>query len=58
MEQLIKAMKSHDWFYDYSDDISVYRAGKASEQELYRLYVSLGSPKAIWNEHCPEQFRK
>lgn len=29
-------LKGHDWYYNYSDDYSVWRAGQKSQEELYR----------------------
>jgi len=58
MDELIAAMKVHDWYYDYSDDGRVYRAGRASEDNLEKLFQTCGRPVAVWNEHCPKEFRK
>lgn len=30
----IKALSQHDWYFDYSDDPSVYRVGKAKHSRL------------------------
>lgn len=32
----VNLLKGHDWFYEYSDDYSVWRAGQKSQEELYR----------------------
>ena len=29
-EQYIEALKNHDWFYELSDDHSVYQRGRAA----------------------------
>jgi hypothetical protein len=34
-EEYQSKLKAHDWFYDYSDDHSVWRRGKAERQELW-----------------------
>lgn len=31
----IKQLCNHDWFYDYSDDVRIYRAGKESQDRLH-----------------------
>lgn len=33
-EELCEMLKYHDWYYHYSDDIRVYRAGKAREDKI------------------------
>jgi hypothetical protein len=38
-ETLIKMIKEHDRFYDYSDDMTAYSKGKA-EKEMILLYLS------------------
>lgn len=58
MDELIKALKAQDWFCSYSDDIRVYREGRAAEQALEKLYIACGRPRAIWNEHCPKEYQR
>lgn len=53
-----KAIKEHDYFYDYSDDLRVYDRGQAElniilehtsrEKELYE----------IWRDFCKEKDKK
>lgn len=33
-EELREMVRNHDWYYDYSDDIRVYRAGKVREDKI------------------------
>lgn len=32
--ELLQELKNHDWYFEFSDDISVYRAGNAHKKEL------------------------
>lgn len=43
----------HDWYYQYSDDSEVYRNGRDSEEELYRIATEnpdLQTVLAQWRE--------
>ena len=44
-------LASHDWYYAYSDDGSVYRRGQAQYQELVKMQKVLDADKVIWNEY-------
>jgi hypothetical protein len=35
--EYFNAVKSYDRYYAYSDDLSVWRAGKAREEELHEI---------------------
>lgn len=50
MDEYIKLLQSHDWFYNYSDDHRVWRAG----EEQYKKIMALAK------EHDPsfEIFRQ
>jgi hypothetical protein len=37
----VKALKGHDWYYDYSDDGAVYRAGLAKSMELQAVMKTM-----------------
>ena len=36
----IDSLKNHDWFFDYSDDGRVWRAGLAAQKHLEKLATS------------------
>lgn len=54
-----KALRNHDWYYDYSDDGSVWRRGLAEADNIRRIRNELKSTgkeaeaEALWKEHCP-----
>ena len=58
--ELTNALKVNDWYFDYSDDIRVYRSGKASEERIKVLMSKCDPTKAkeLWNKYCPEGFKK
>lgn len=37
VEEYFKELRSHDWFYEYSDDHSVWRKGLDNRSKLYSL---------------------
>jgi hypothetical protein len=37
IEQFFNECSRHDWFYDYSDDHSVWTAGHENKQRIYLL---------------------
>lgn len=43
----------HDWYYDYSDDGSVWRAGRADRSEIERLAHEHGHEAILaeWTRH-------
>lgn len=43
------AVRSYDRYYSYSDDLSVWKAGKAREEELYECSKISPKYKAIWD---------
>ena len=50
-------MKAHDWFYQYSDDHSVYQRGEAQLDELLGMRRALerdglgAEANALWAAH-------
>lgn len=41
MEELIKLLKQHDKFYEYSDDMNSYSRGKAQKEAIVTLIMRL-----------------
>lgn len=46
MDEYIKLLQSHDWFYNYSDDHRVWKAGEASYNKIVAL-ARIHDPKFI-----------
>lgn len=51
----IKRLKLHDWWYDYSEDHSVYTKGNEARNELIKLQEEIDADFQIWNQHCPKE---
>lgn len=47
-----EAVRTYDRYYAYSDSLSVWKAGKAREDELYGLSKSSVLYSQIWNAWC------
>lgn len=62
-ENFENILKYHDWYYDYSDDYSVYTAGKNFHNWLINAFRELSNVDAdkateIWNKYAPENCKK
>ena len=61
---LESALKSHDWYFAFSDDQRAYAAGKASSDRLSAVYESYKAAAgedaalAAWNAAAPADFKK
>lgn len=59
LAELAKQLQYHDWYYDYSDDHRVWRAGEAKISEIrseMKYLKSLGleeQVQALWEQYCP-----
>jgi hypothetical protein len=43
IQRLEELMKSHDWFYDYSDDHRIWERGRTQRAEIYSTADALRS---------------
>lgn len=41
-QKFLDSLEGHDFWYEYSDSLSVYKAGKAREEEIKRAGVEMG----------------
>ena len=58
---LINLLKSHDWYYHYSDDHSKWLNGVQSEQAINDAMRELGNTddiKKLYYQHMPAPLRK
>lgn len=59
LTQFEKALAAHDWYYDYSDDYSVWQRGIRNQDDLLRQRHALRAAglgeaaEALWRKHCP-----
>lgn len=54
MNEYTQLLKTHDWYYMYSDDHSVYKRGWEKAQKIQELQPELDPDFAVWNEHAPD----
>jgi hypothetical protein len=57
LDQYTAALKSQDWFYEYSDDHRAWQAGKDAMEALRLAQRQLDPQALIWNEHAPKECR-
>lgn len=51
-EELIKRLKSHDWYYDRSDDPYVYRNGREERQTIQWLVKQVLDGQDLYNTYA------
>lgn len=56
-QQYRTALAGHDWYYDYSDDYSVWAAGQRQREALREMRKNIDTTGAIWNEYAPADFQ-
>jgi len=59
LAQFEAALAEHDWYFDYSDDYSVWQRGIRQHDELLRQRDALrgmglgAAADALWRKHSP-----
>ena len=48
-----KLLGTHDWYYNFSDDYSVWAKGKSHASEIWGLQPDVDPDFKIYNEHAP-----
>lgn len=57
-EQLYRELlATHDWFYEYSDDYTVWSRGSGVRNKLRTLRNQVDPAGKIWNEYAPDQYK-
>jgi len=58
-DDLEKALKQHDWFYNYSDDGRAYKKGQAQRDNIRNLMSKMDDTEAkkLWNKYAPKQYK-
>ena len=52
-----KELSSHEWFYQYSDDPTAYRAGQKSNRTITAMRALIDPSGDIWNQFAPDEFK-
>lgn len=55
--EYIALLQSHDWSYEFSDDHSAWRKGKAERDRLHLMRSKLDPSNALWNIYAPIDHR-
>lgn len=53
-----KLLAGHDWYYNFSDDYSVWAKGKSRSSEIFGLQPDVDPDFAIYNEYAPADFQQ
>ena len=52
IEQLDQMLKSHDWYYSYSDDYRAWKRGSDEQEKILKLVKKLGkSGKDLYQKY-------
>lgn len=54
LDTYVQRLRSHDWYYAYSDDYSVYCRGRDQAAELIRMAERLDPDRVIWKQYAPK----
>jgi len=57
MQDYISKLKSHDWFYAYSDDHRYYTKGSEEWKEISRLQKILDPKHEVYNKYAPDMMK-
>lgn len=53
-----KLLTGHDWYYNFSDDYSVWAKGKERSNSIFALQPDVDPDFAIYNEYAPDDFKR
>ena len=56
MNEYIKLLQAHDWYYNYSDDFNVWQKGRKERDQLISFKAELDPHGVVWNQYAPDQF--
>lgn len=54
-EKLIKLLQSHDWYYEYSEDIRCWREGFAEYQKIRELIPLVEDGQELFEQYFPDE---
>jgi hypothetical protein len=52
-----KLLAGHDWYYNFSDDYSVWAKGKRRSGDIFALQPDVDPDFTIYNEHAPKDMQ-
>ena len=57
LESYRQKLATHDWYYSFSEDYSVYCRGRQERNELVRLRHEHDPDWTLWNAAAPADFQ-
>ena len=57
IEEYTELLKKHDWYYDYSDDHSVYERGYRQRNKLHQLAEEIDRDYELYNQYAPTKIK-
>jgi hypothetical protein len=54
----IDLLKSHDWYYSYSDDHRVWKDGELKARQLQELQQAHDPDFQVWNQYAPQDCQR
>lgn len=57
MEEYIRALTLHDWFFYYSDDPSVYKAGQEQHDNILSMRRKIDPDGAVYKKYVPVELQ-
>lgn len=56
IQNLDKALKTHDWYYEMSDDHRIWKKGSAELKNIHNLIKQVGKKDSeyLWNKYLPK----
>lgn len=53
LDEYTAALKKHDWYFEYSDDHSVWKRGNERHKQLLEAQRQLDPLGTVWNQFAP-----
>lgn len=54
LDAYVSLLRSHDWFYDYTDDHNVWKRGREQRNRLEGMAMRLDPNRTIWKQYAPQ----
>lgn len=51
------ALRTHDWYYNFSDDHNVWRRGQQQRIDIDRMQKKVDQQYEIWNMYAPKEYQ-
>lgn len=51
------ALRSFDWYFEFSDDFRIWQAGSIKKRDLVRMQKLYDEHYVLWNAYAPKEFQ-